>query len=94
MQIVAQAVNTATASEKAWQKIVFMIPLGGCPTIYPALYHLDGVRNPASSQDTEASFKINMALGVNKERTEQSVEAFLNSIVKGVLRNLYLISML
>ena len=57
--------------------------MGGSPTIYPAIYHLDGVRNPASSQNTEASLKIDMVLAVNKERTEQNVKALLNSIVKG-----------
>ena len=51
------------------------------PPIDPALKHLYGVRNPAFSQNTEASFEIDMVLAVDTERAEQIVQTPLDGIV-------------
>ena len=56
------------------------------PPIDPALEHLYGVRNPAFSQNTEASFQIDMVSTVNSEGAEKIVETPLNGILKGVAK--------
>jgi len=70
LQVMLELIFTVSASKKTWQQFVFMISVGGSPTINPALQHFEGIRESVFPQSAETLIQENRGLEVQSVRKE------------------------